>query len=135
MLVAGDSERVEIGQQMAPDAVGADQHDHPQMIDDQPPGPLAAQVDHVAAERGRQRLGRRISVAARQERRAALLEQAPGLRAELVEIAPPAGIDAGGVGQITGIEVFDEGAVAAVEEGGLLDLASLRHGLGFRFRA
>ena len=49
LLVAGEAERVEVGQQMAAHPIGADQHDHAQMVDDQAPGALAAEVDDLAA--------------------------------------------------------------------------------------
>jgi hypothetical protein len=35
VLVAGEPQRVEIGEQVSADAIGANQHHHPQVIDDQ----------------------------------------------------------------------------------------------------
>jgi hypothetical protein len=125
MLAAGEPERIQIGEQMAAHPIGADQHDHAQVVDDQPAGALAAEVDHLGA-RGRQRFAPAF-VAARLQRRLAAFEQGAGLGAELVEIRPPARVDGGRVLEIAGVEVFDEGAVAAVEEGGLLEFASLGH--------
>jgi hypothetical protein len=129
MLAAREAERIQIGEQVAAHPIGADQHDHPQVIDDQSAGALAAEVDHLGA-RGRQRFAPAF-LAARLQRRLAAFEQGAGLGAELVEIRPPARVDGGRVLEIAGVEVLDEGAVAAVQEGGLLEFASLGH----RFRA
>ena len=125
MLAAGEPQRIQIGEQVAAHPVGADQHDHPQMIDDQSTGALAAEVDHLGS-RARQQFAP-ASFAARLQRRLAAFEQGAGLGAELVEIRPPAHVDRGRVLEIAGVEVFDEGAVAAVQEGGLFEFASLGH--------
>ena len=125
VLAAGEAERIEIGEQVPAHPVGADQHDHPEMVDDQPAGALAAEVDHLGSS-GRRQFAPAL-FPARLKRRLAAFEQGAGLGAELVEIRPPAQVDGGRVLEIAGVEVFDEGAVAAVQEGGLLEFASLGH--------
>ncbi len=133
LIAAGEAKRVEIGEQVAANPIGADQHHDPQMIDDQPPRALAAEIDDLAAEccgRGQRR--RQPVAGPRVCGGAATLEQRPGLRAELVEIGAPARVDRAGIGQITGIQILDEGAIAAVEECGLLKFELLGHGSGSR---
>ena len=123
------------GDQMAAHAIGADQHDHAQMIADQRLGALArrgAAAAASAAERldqAQPRSGCGCSA------RPGALEQAPRFSgSELVEIGPPARVDRGRIGEIAGVQLLDERAVAAVEEGGLLELASLRHRPALRHR-
>ena len=127
LLVPGEAKRIEVGQQVAAHAVRADQHDHAQMVDDQAPRALAAEIDDLAAVGGGHSRPQDLARLRLQSVPAAL-EQRPGLRPELVEVAPPARVDGARIVEVAGVEVFDEGTVAAVQEGGLLELASLGHG-------
>ncbi len=127
MLVAREPERVEVGQQVAAHPVGPDQHHHAQVIDDQAPRALAAEIDDLAAVADQAWRPASV-VGARPHRAAAALEQAPRLGPELVEVAPPARVDGTRIAQVARVEVFDEGAVAAVQKRGLLELESLGHG-------
>ena len=132
MTAAGKPERVQIGEQVAAHPIGPDQHDHPQVVDDQPARPLAAEVDHLGARRGEPDIALPL-VTVRPQGRLSALEQPPGLRAELVEVGAPAGVDRGRVVEIAGVQILDESAVAAVQESGLLEFASLGHRSGPRF--
>jgi hypothetical protein len=127
MLVAGEPERVEVGQQVAAHPVGPDQHDDAQMVDDQAAAALAAEVDDLAALQ-RSLRGPQAIAGVPLERAAAALEQRPGLGAQLVEVDPPARIDRAGIAQVARVQILDEGPVAAVQESGLLELESLGHG-------
>jgi hypothetical protein len=106
-------------------AVGADQHDHPQVIDDQPARALATEI-HDLGGGDWLRLAD-LAATAWLKRRLGALEQRTRLRAELVEIGAPAGIDRRRIVEIAGVEILDERAVAAVQECGLLEFASLGH--------
>ena len=86
-------------------------------------------LDRRAGARGADRLGRRrpqLAPGAAPGRRAARSNR-PGSRARARRNSPPARVDRRGIGEVAGIELLDEGAVAAIEEGGLLELASLGH--------
>ena len=125
VLVAGEPQRVEIGEQVSADAIGANQHHHPQVIDDQSARTLTAEIDDLGS--GPESRFARAFLITRLQRRLATLEQGTRLRSKLVEVGSPARVDRGGIVEVAGVEVFDEGAVAAVQEGGLLYLASLGH--------
>ena len=105
---------------MAAHAVGADQHDHAQMLADQPLGAVLVEAPPAAGETGRtppaaDRPARGSSACT------GALEQGPVLGLKLVEIGAPAGVDTGRVGKVGGVEPLDERAIAAVEEGCLLE--------------
>jgi hypothetical protein len=129
--VAGEAQRVELRQQVAAHPVGADQHDDPEVVAQQR---LRGRVVDAAPPTSAAPAGSRWRPPAAARPRGAGLEGRPGaleqravLGLQLVEVGPPAGVDPGRVGQVAGVELLDEGAVAAVEERGLLELASRRH--------
>ena len=124
-IVAAEPERIEIGEKMTAHPKGADQHDHPQMIEDEALAALTAEIDHMAG-RGAGR-GCRIRGGTRFERVPALLEQPSGLVPELVEIGSPALVDRGWIIEIPSVEVFDETAIAAVKKGALFNFQTCRH--------
>ena len=101
LVVVGEAQRIELGDQMAAHAIGADQHDHPQMIVDQRLGAGSSMLCSPAAVAGSPRPAADAPGRGSQGR-AGALEQRPVLRLELVEIGAPARVDRGRIGSDSG---------------------------------